>query len=194
MTRIGREFYELPSPRVARLVLGKVLVRVENGKRLAGMIVETEAYRGIRDPASHAYGGKTKRNEVMFGEAGHAYVYLSYGVHQCLNITTDRIGTPAAVLIRALEPSEGIQRLKRNRGVEEVRDLTSGPGRPTQALDIAAEFNGEDMVTSRRLFLEDGEEVRRVRTSTRIGISTGTERRWRFYVDGNQFVSEGKQS
>jgi DNA-3-methyladenine glycosylase len=194
VARVGREFYELSSPKVARLALGKILVRVNKGMRISGTIVETEAYRGARDPASHAYSGKTKRNEVMFGEAGHAYVYLSYGVHQCLNLTAEPLGTPAAVLVRALEPSEGIETMKRNRGVEVVRELTSGPGKLTEALGITSGFDGEDMVTSKRLFLEEGKQVNRIRSSTRIGVSVGADRKWRFYIEGNEFVSRGRPS
>jgi DNA-3-methyladenine glycosylase len=130
----------------------------------------------------------------MFGEAGHAYVYISYGVHQCLNVTTEPLGNPSAVLIRALEPCEGIERMKQNRGVDEILDIANGPGKLTEALRISYDFNGEDLVTSDRLFLEEGKEVRRVGSSTRIGISTGTGRRWRFFVDGNEFVSRGTPS
>jgi DNA-3-methyladenine glycosylase len=120
LPRIGRKFFERYTPRVAREILGFELVRIVEGKRLSGIIVEAEAYRGNRDPASHAYMGRTKRNEVMFGEAGHAYVYFTYGFHHLLNITTESPGTPGAVLIRALEPREGVGEMARNRGVDQV--------------------------------------------------------------------------
>ena len=173
-------------------MLGKKLVRVVEGTRLSGIIVEVEAYRGFGDPASHAYKGKTARNAVMFGEPGRAYVYLSYGVHQCLNLTCEPGGTPAAVLVRALEPLEGTDRMKVNRGISSLRELASGPGRLTEALAIGSDFDGEDLVTSDRLFLEEGERSVSVGTSSRIGVSTGTERRWRFFVRGCMFVSKGR--
>jgi DNA-3-methyladenine glycosylase len=179
---------------VARKVLGKTLVRVVGGRRLSGTIVEVEAYRGPKDPASHAFRGRTARNEVMFGEPGRAYVYFSYGFHQCLNLTCEPYGTPAAVLVRALEPLEGIDEMERNRGTSLLHELASGPGKLTQALAITADFNGEDLTTSDRLFLEEGREVVSVGTSSRIGITRGMERRWRFFVKGNEFVSRKRPS
>ena len=192
LARIGRSFYERPTPQVAREVLGKMLVRVVDGRRLSGLIVETEAYRGSRDPASHAYRGKTRRNAVMFGEVGHAYVYFTMGLHYCLNLTTEGRGTPGAVLVRAIEPCEGVDEMKKNRGIGVVVGLANGPGKLTEALSINRELNGEDMVTSERLFLEEGKRIRDVGTSPRIGISKGVSRRWRFFVLGNRFVSGAK--
>jgi DNA-3-methyladenine glycosylase len=173
-------------------VLGKVLVRVAGGERLSGRIVEAEAYRGHADPASHAYKGMTRRNEVMFGEPGHAYVYFTYGNHFCLNLTCEPKETPAAVLVRAIEPLEGAEQMKRNRAVEETEELTNGPGKLTKALTIDGGLNGEDLVTSERLFLEEGEGPRKVGTSARVGITDGAEHRWRFFVEGSRFVSKGR--
>jgi DNA-3-methyladenine glycosylase len=192
LARIGRSFYERPTPQVAREALGMMLVRVVEGRRLSGLIVETEAYRGSRDPASHAYRGETRRNAVMFGEAGHAYVYFTMGLHHCLNLTTEEKGTPGAVLVRAIEPCEGIDEMKKNRGISEVVRLANGPGKLTEALSINRELNGEDMVTSERLFLEEGKKIRDVGTSPRIGISRGVSRRWRFFALGSRFVSRAK--
>jgi DNA-3-methyladenine glycosylase len=192
MGRIPREFYERYTPRVARELLGNRLVRVLDGERLSGIIVEVEAYRGQKDPASHAYTGRTKRTEVMFGPPGHAYVYFTMGMHHCLNITTEPEGTAAAVLIRALEPVEGIETMRRNRDVGDVGRLASGPGNLTRALGIDRRLNGEDVVTSRVLFLEKGQFVHRVGVSTRVGISAGVSYRWRFYEKENKFVSRGK--
>ncbi len=194
LTRFDRRFYGASSPYVARRVLGKVLVRVVDGKRMSGAIVESEAYRGSEDPASHAYRGRTRRNEVMFGEPGHAYVYFTYGAHFCLNLTCEPAGVPAAVLIRAIEPLEGIEDMKRNRGREEVEGLTDGPGKLTKALRIDKKLNGEDLVTSDRLFVEEGRIPLSVGASARVGISNGTEHRWRFFVRGNKFVSRGAPS
>jgi DNA-3-methyladenine glycosylase len=193
LARIGRSFYERPTPQVAREALGNMLVRVVEGRRLSGLIVETEAYRGSRDPASHAYRGKTTRNAVMFGEAGHAYVYFTMGLHHCLNLTTEERGTPGAVLVRAIEPCEGVDEMKKNRGIGDVVGIANGPGKLTEALSINRELNGEDMVTSERLFLEEGERVSNAGTSPRIGISKGVSRRWRFFVRGSKFVSKGRR-
>ena len=193
MARIPREFYERHTPRVARELLGCRLVRILEEEELVGLIVETEAYRGARDPASHAFRGKTSRNEVMFGPAGHAYVYFTMGMHYCLNITTEPEGTAAAVLIRALEPITGIETMKRNRGVNDVRRLAAGPGNLTRALRIDRTLNGEDVVTSRVLFIEKGSVLRSGATS-RIGVSAGAGFRWRFYAKGSEFVSKGRPS
>lgn len=125
----------------------------------------------------------------MFGEAGHVYVFFSYGFHWCLNLTTEAEGQPGAVLIRALEPMGGIEQMVKNRGVSEVERLTNGPGKLTKALSIDGEFNGEDVVESKRLFVMGPGEPVRVRASARIGIGKGREQQWRFFVEGNPFVS-----
>lgn len=167
-------------------------MRVAGVARLSGIVVETEAYRGSRDPASHAYRGETSRNEVMFWPAGFAYVYFTMGVHHCLNVTTERSGFPAAVLIRAMQPVEGTEEMEANRGVTELTKLASGPGNLAKAFGIGGEFNGEDMATSRRLFFESGPKVSVIGTSSRVGISAGESLRWRFFAKGNPFVSRGK--
>ena len=161
---------------------------------MAGVIVETEAYRGSRDPASHAYRGKTPRNEVMFGPPGHAYVYFTMGMHYCLNIATERLGVPAAVLLRAIQPLEGVGVMSRNRGTDDIRRLGSGPGRLTEAMDIDRDFDGEDLVKSKRLFLVKGGAVGPIGVSTRVGVSAGRSRRWRFFVRDSPFVSKGRPS
>jgi DNA-3-methyladenine glycosylase len=170
------------------------LVRTMHGARLSGVIVEVEAYRGAKDPASHAYRGRSRRNEVMYGPPGHAYVYFTMGMHHCLNITTEPEGIAAAVLIRALEPLEGIEEMRRNRGVEGIRNLASGPGNLTKALGIDMSLNGEDIVRSRSLFLEPGKSPIEVGTSARVGVSRGVSFRWRFFVRENAFVSKGRPS
>jgi DNA-3-methyladenine glycosylase len=192
--RIGRGFFRRYTPTVARELIGCRLVRVIDGKRLSGLIVETEAYRGSRDPASHAFGGRTARNEVMFGRAGHAYVYFSMGTHYCLNITTETSGTPAAVLIRAIRPLEGVNEMRKRRGLDEMHRLAAGPGNLTRALGIGRDFNGEDVVSSPRLFLEIGGRIGEVGSSSRVGVSKGTSFRWRFFARGNPFVSKGRPS
>jgi DNA-3-methyladenine glycosylase len=188
--RLTRPFFERYTPDVARELLGCLLVRRIGRRTLSGRIVEVEAYRGSDDPASHSYRGATKRSSIMFGEAGHVYVFFSYGFHWCLNFTTEAEGQPGAVLIRALEPIEGVGEMARNRGVPEVWRLTDGPGKLTKAISIDGAFNGEDLVKSKRLYVLNREEPIHVRASARIGISRGREQQWRYFVEGNPFVSK----
>jgi len=192
--RLTRPFFERYTPDVARELLGCLLVRRIGRKTLSGKIVEVEAYRGSDDPASHSYRGATKRSSIMFGEAGHVYVFFSYGVHWCLNFTTEEEGQPGAVLIRALEPVEGVEEMARNRGVSEDGRLTDGPGKLTKALSIDGDFNGEDLVQSRRLYVLGREEPLRIGGSSRIGVSKGREQQWRYFVEGNSFVSRRNAS
>ncbi len=189
MARFSRLFFRRYTPTVARELLGAILVRVLDGTTLSGRIVETEAYRGSDDPASHAYRGMTKRTEVMFGEPGKAYVYFTYGNHYCLNVTSERKGEAGATLIRALAPLEGLEEMQRRRGVENVRDVANGPGKLTKAMGIDGSLNGEDLVTSKRLYLVRGERPSSVGVSTRIGLSVAKATEWRFFVDGDEFVS-----
>ncbi len=189
--RLARSFFERPTPRVAKELVGCKLVRVIDGERLSGFIVETEAYRGTRDPASHAHRGKTPRNEVMFGEAGHAYVYFIYGFHNCLNITTEPAGMPGAVLVRAIEPLEGASAMEKNR--ERGGLVANGPGKLAKAMKIDRSLNGEDLVASERLFLESGRKEPKVTSGTRVGITKGLGYRWRFYVQGSPFVSGARR-
>lgn len=191
MGRLDRVFFSRYTPYVARDLLGCVLVRRLGAKRLAGRIVEVEAYRGAEDPASHAFRGVTGRTRVMFGEAGYAYVYFVYGTHYCLNLTTENEGEPGAVLIRAAEPLQGVDAMKKVRGTDNLRALMSGPGRLTQALGIDLSLNGEDVVTSDSLYVLKGESGSGVATSTRIGVAAGGGIEWRYYVEGSRFVSGG---
>jgi DNA-3-methyladenine glycosylase len=159
------------------------------------MIVEVEAYRGSEDPASHAYRGPTARNRLMFGEAGRAYVYFTYGFHHCINVTTEKTGVPGAVLIRALQPLTGIRTMKKNRRKEVLGELTNGPGKLTQALGIDRKLNGEDLVESRRLFIAKGKPQEfRIKSSGRVGIDKGLEFKWRYLIEGNPFVSRAHPS
>ncbi|HEY76410.1 MAG TPA: DNA-3-methyladenine glycosylase [Thermoflexia bacterium] len=194
MTRLGREFFDRDTLEVARDLLGRVLVRVLDGERLSGRIVEVEAYIGEDDLASHARFGPTERNAAMYGPPGHAYVYLIYGVHHCLNLVTGPEGFPAAVLIRALEPLEGVERMRALRGGRP--DLTNGPGRLCQALGIDLRFDGADLCApDALLFVEEGEPVPddRVGRSPRVGV-TGDERArtapWRLFVKDSPFLSK----
>jgi len=194
LLRLERGFFARYTPTVARDLLGCRLVRVSDGRRLSGIIVETEAYRGRGDPASHAYPGPTPRNSVMFGEAGRAYLYFIYGFHHCLNVTTEGRGRPGAVLLRAIEPFEGAADMARNRHLEGELHLADGPGRLTEALGIDMRLNGEDMVSSKVLFIEEGTRPKRIGRSSRVGITVATDRQWRYFIEGNKFVSRGKPS
>jgi DNA-3-methyladenine glycosylase len=156
---------------------------------VGGRIVEVEAY-DQEDPASHAYRGRTPRNEVMFGPPGHAYVYRSYGIHWCLNLVCGDVGVPEAALIRALEPTAGIDRQRRRRGTEDLRALCSGPGKLCQALAITNEHDG--LALDRQPFrLEPRGSVPEIVTAPRIGITRATELSWRYLDAGSRYVSRG---
>ncbi|KQC12938.1 MAG: hypothetical protein APR56_05885, partial [Methanosaeta sp. SDB] len=155
-TILDHAFYRRSTVRVARDLLGQILVRKINGELLSGRIVETEAYTGPGDPASHAARGATPRSAIMFGRPGRAYVYFCYGMHHLLNVVTEREGTAGAVLIRALEPGEGLARMLRNRERNKLRGLLDGPGKLTQALKIGRELNGWDLTGGGELYILGG--------------------------------------
>jgi DNA-3-methyladenine glycosylase len=160
--------------------------------RLSGRIVETEAYP-VGDAAGHAYRGETARNRSLFLSRGHAYVHLAYGVSYLLNVSSEGEGVGAGVLLRALEPLNGVAVMQRRRGVQKVRDLARGPGRLAAALDIGPSFDGLDLCRQGPLWLaRDDHDVPEIGTSVRIGISRETERPLRFYVLGDPFVSGPK--
>jgi DNA-3-methyladenine glycosylase len=185
---------ELPidTAEFARFLIGKLVVRELPEGVASGRIVETEAYV-IGDAAGHAYRGMTPRNRALFLERGHAYVYLAYGVSFMLNVSSEAPGTGAGVLIRALEPVEGVSIMRQNRGVERLRDLTRGPGRLAQALRIDRSLDGLDLCEEGPLWLardEPGRSVEKdIGESVRIGISRDAGRVLRFYVRGSPFVS-----
>jgi len=185
-------FYKRDTVSVAHDLLGKNLVRRLADSLLIGRIVETEAYRGSDDPASHSFRGMTKRNEVMFGKPGKAYVYFTYGNHYCLNIVIEEEGVPAAVLIRAIEPLEGIEEMRKNRGVENILEIASGPGKLTRAFQITKSENGSDVTKMSSLLTLceaiENQQFEIVKT-TRIGIKVATELPWRFYIRGNPYIS-----
>ena len=197
---LPRTFFNRDPRRVARELLGKVLVRRSHGKLLAGRIVEVEAYLGRADPAAHAFNGVTTRNSVLFGPPGHAYVYFIYGNHYCLNVSCQPPGQAGCVLFRALEPIAGIAEMARARDLDAAlrlrtkvsRLLTSGPGRLTEAMSITRERdNGKDLTsTESDLFIaDDGFRSYRVATTARIGITKAAEMLLRYVVEGNEFVS-----
>lgn len=192
-------FYEQTTLDVARALIGKTLARRTARGVTAGIIVEVEAYAGATDPASHAYRALTPRNRSMFGPAGRAYVYLSYGMHCCINIVTEREGEAAAVLVRALQPTYGMALMRERRGASiGDRDLCRGPGRLCQALDITRAQDGADLTLGPDTDGLDGLWVTEtgdwtldapIATSPRVGITRATDWQWRFYVPGNRFVS-----
>lgn len=189
---LARTFFDRSPLIVGREIIGKKLVRVlPDGTDLTGTIVEVEAYGGNRDPASHAYHGKTKRNEVMFGEAGRAYVYFTYGFHNCLNfVTSSKSYLASAVLIRAVAPLTGIDIMAKNRKTNIITQLASGPGKVCQAFQIDRSLNGVD-VTSLASPIQVADEPTRmaVRRSVRVGIKSAIERKWRFYAAASPHVS-----
>ena len=182
--KLSKDFFARDTVVVARELLGARLVRKGPGERLrVARIVETEAYRGPNDRASHSYRGLTERNAVMFGPPGHAYVYMIYGFWFCLNFVTEPEGTACAVLLRAVEPLEGIE------------DKTWGPGLLCRAMDIDKQLNGADLAGD-VLWLEEGSPVRRIATSTRIGVDYAgrcAKRPWRFFDRDSEFVSSAKR-
>jgi DNA-3-methyladenine glycosylase len=187
---------------VAKDLLGKKLVRtIRNNNnnmqfRLAGIIVETEAYGYSDDLASHAYVGPTGRNKIMFGDVGKAYVYFTYGNHFCLNVSARRSKVEAgAILIRGIEPVEGIELMRQFRPVDDIYSLTSGPGKLTQALNITSLLNGTDMTNSEsEVYIEFGKRPKRIVTTPRIGITRALDKEWRFVDPSSPFISRKFQS
>jgi len=191
--RLPRAFYARPTLEVAQDLLGKVLVHRTGAGMTSGVIVEVEAYVGESDPACHAAPGPTKRNAPLYGSPGHAYVYLNYGVHYLVNVVTEPAGCPAAVLIRALEPVEGVELMAIRRAPDgraiERRDLCRGPGNLTRALGITLAQNRLDLTSSQLCIENRGFRRGRVSWGPRIGIRVGVDRRWRCWISGNPSVS-----
>jgi DNA-3-methyladenine glycosylase len=198
LRKIPRSFYLQPTLEVARGLLGLFLVRKIRRNRLAGKIVEVEAYLGSKDPASHAYRGMTKRNEVMFWKGGHLYVYFTYGMHYCCNVVTESEGTGHAVLLRAVEPMAGIELMKRNRKRPKQENrmsaLCSGPARLCQAFEIGRKENGTDLCGDRIWIAREIRSTRpqKVSRSTRVGISDGKHHKWRYFLKHSPYISTGK--
>lgn len=191
--KVPRSFYERSTIEVSRQLLGKHLVRRHPDGTTIGRIVETEAYIGPQDKACHASRGRTVRTEVMFGSAGRAYVYFVYGFHHMLNIVTEQQNFPAAVLIRAVEPVQGIALMKRRRGNEDLQNLTSGPGKLCQAFAIDRSLNGSDLCGDILFVRDAGEPVTQIVSTPRIGVEYAGS--WkheplRFLIGGNRFVSK----
>ncbi|MFZ0860297.1 MAG: DNA-3-methyladenine glycosylase [Candidatus Sulfotelmatobacter sp.] len=197
---LDRAFFRRDPRRVARELLGKVLVRQEAKTRLTARIVELEAYLGVEDPAAHAAAGNTARTAVLFGPPGHAYVYFIYGNHYCLNVSCEPEGSAGCVLIRALEPLSGVEEMAQARGIEihgpkDLPKLTSGPGRLAQAFGITrARDNGGDLTSvNNRLWIgEDGYRAHGIQMTPRIGITKAADKPLRYILAGNAFISGRK--
>ena len=204
--KLARRFYNRPTLDVARDLIGKVLVHNRRGVRTSGIIVEVEAYIGESDPACHAAPGPTARNAPLYGHPGFAYVYLNYGIHPLVNAVTEKKGSPAAVLIRALEPLEGIDVMRRRRrrrtkgrragrtSALSVHELCRGPGNLTMAMGITLAENELDLCGT-RLFIEDRglPPAHEIAWGPRIGIRVGTEREWRAYVRAHPSVTGSRK-
>ncbi|MBL8745391.1 MAG: DNA-3-methyladenine glycosylase [Phycisphaerae bacterium] len=198
---LTRRDYRRDPREMARFLLGRALIRsLADGTRLSGIIVETEAYLGVPDRAAHTFGGRrTARNEAMYADGGTAYVYFTYGMHHCFNVVCGRVDEPVAVLIRAVQPIEGIEQMARHRSVGRravvgESDLCSGPARLCQALAIDRTLNGADLTRCDRLWIEEGMPIsgRRVASGPRVGVGYAgvwAARRLRFWVKGNPHVS-----
>lgn len=194
MEKLPRNFYSRDAETVAKELLGQILItRLPQGET-RGLIVETEAYLGREDKAAHSFGGKkTQRNEVLYGPAGHAYIYLIYGLYHLFNIVVGEPGDPQAVLIRALEPLAGFEIMAKRRKTEQKKLLTSGPGRLSEAMGITRELNGEDLLGEPLFIAKGTDEPREIIAKPRIGIDYAQE--WvdkplRFYLANNSFISK----
>lgn len=194
--KLLRNFYTRSVLTVAKELIGKILVKNEQTKILSGRIVEVEAYDGNIDEAAHTFIGKTKRNEVMFKEGGYLYVYFTYGAHFCCNVVTGKKDHGTAVLIRAVEPIEGIETMIRRRfgrklkNKNEIFNLTSGPGKVCKAFGINREHSGLDL-TEDKIYLMDAPKLSKskIGISKRIGISKSVDLPWRFFEKGNPYLS-----
>ena len=183
MNILPREFYQKDTVVVAKNILGKKLVRKIGNFQMSGIIIETEAYKHKDDPASHAFRNITERNKIMFGDVGIAYVYFTYGMHYCFNVVAKNFRTDAgAVLIRAIKPDKGITRMQQNRNMEELKNLTNGPAKLTQALEITKEHYGMDLTKKSKIYIEDTTNVTKISKSTRVGIKNGKEMLWNFKI------------
>jgi DNA-3-methyladenine glycosylase len=194
--KLKKTFYRRELLKVANDLLGKILVKIDGKNILAGKIVEVEAYHGNFDEASHAFIGITKRNEVMFESGGCLYVYFTYGAHHCCNVVTGMKGEGTAVLIRAVEPVSGVEKMIKNRfgrklkKDKEIFNLTSGPGKVCQAFGMDRTHSGIDL-TGREIFILDGKKIssKEIGISKRIGITRSVDLPWRFFIKNNPYLS-----
>lgn len=201
MEKLGRAFYSQDSISLAKALLGKALVRETDGGRIAARLVEAEAYMGVMDRAAHSYGGRrTPRVEVMYGEAGFAYIFMIYGMHCCFNVVASEKETPQAVLIRAAEPLEGLEEMARRRFGKPLGELTkarrlgltNGPGKLCRAMGLDRRFNGADLCGEELYIEEGGGENFSIVAAKRVGVDYAGEAKdypWRFYIGESDYVS-----
>jgi DNA-3-methyladenine glycosylase len=190
MNLVTRSFYSQDTVKVAQEMLGKILVRKINGYIISGIIVETEAYRYKDDEASHSFGGMTERNKAMFGDVGKAYVYFTYGMHYCVNAVARSDECKAgAVLLRSLVPHSGIDFMYKQRNTNELSNLTNGPAKLAQALNITKKEYGQDLTKKSTLYIVDGIPVKKsdIKIGPRIGISKASDKLWNFKITKNVF-------
>ena len=181
MKILSRRFYMSDTKKVAKNLLGKTLVRKIGKQILSGVIIETEAYMGENDPASHSSRKKTERNKIMFDEVGRAYVYFTYGMHYCFNVVAKKESAESgAVLIRAIQPRQGIKRMIKNRKTNVISNLANGPGKLTQAMQITLKEYNLDLTKNSSLFIIDGEKPAKIIAKPRIGIKIGVDKLWNF--------------
>ncbi|MBK7090897.1 MAG: DNA-3-methyladenine glycosylase [bacterium] len=188
-SKLSCDFYRQPTLDVAKTLIGKKFVHRNSKGKLSGRIVEVEAYIGEDDPACHARFGMTGRNSVMYGDGGHLYVYFIYGMYNMLNFVTEDEGVPAAVLIRAIEPLEGISEMQANRACIDERQLCSGPGKLCQAFGVKVSDTGKSLTGAEFSVVDDGIQPGQIVARTRIGIRQGRDLLWRFYDSESKFVS-----
>ena len=185
---LKRKFYERETVIVAKQLLGKKVTRRIGMKDLSGIITETEAYRGYDDPASHAAIKMTERNKLMFGQVGISYIYFTYGMYFMFNIVAkSKKQNAGAVLIRGLYPQNGVNIMKKNRQIEDVKKLTNGPGKLTQALDITMNHYDHDLTKKSELYISDGIKIKKTTKKPRIGISKGLDKHWNFSFNTNDY-------
>lgn len=192
MSLVPRSFYGYDTVDVAKKLLGKILVRKTRGQLISGIIVETEAYRYRDDPASHTYRGITPRNKAMFGQVGMAYVYFTYGMHYCVNAVARSPDYEAgAVLLRSLVPKQGIDFMMQRRKTSDIHNLTNGPAKLTQALDITKNEYGEDLTKKSNLYIVDGFQIKKsdIVSRPRIGIKKANDKLWNFKIAENTLTA-----
>ena len=181
---LKKSFYERETVTVAKELVGKTIVRRFHGKKLTGIITETEAYRGKDDPASHASVKMTNRNKVMFGQVGMSYVYFTYGMYFMLNVVAkNKKQNAGAVLIRGIHPQDGIKTMIKNRGVKNIKRISDGPGKLTIAMDITMKQHNKDLTKKSIIYISDGIKPKKIYKKSRIGISKGLKKQWNFSIN-----------
>ena len=185
---LDKKFYERETVTVAKQLIGKKLTRKIRGKKLSGIITETEAYRGKDDLASHASTKMTERNKVMFGPVGMSYVYFTYGMYFMLNVVAkSKKQNAGAVLIRGIFPQEGIKTMIKNRGIDDLNKITNGPAKITMAMDISMKENNIDVTKNSSIYISEGISIKKIKKLPRVGISKAKEKEWNFSINSKDY-------